>query len=235
MPLRGTAALAMWWDMAPDMKSEFEDWHSHEHFPERLAVPGFRRASRWSSATGGEGVFVMYELASHGVLSSDAYVRHLNTPTPWSTTMMPHHRNMVRSQCHVLASAGSTAARHALTLRLSPQGSRADDLLAALRPLCDTLAQRPGLVGAHLLRHETPAMAETTEQRIRNSADRFADWVFVVTGYAGEVLEGLLQVELAEDALCRRGAAQGMLGGLYTLSHSAVAEEFAGDRLPAPT
>ena len=65
MPLRGTAALAMWWDMAPDMKAEFEDWHSHEHFPERLGVPGFHRASRWTSASGGEAVFVMYDLASH--------------------------------------------------------------------------------------------------------------------------------------------------------------------------
>lgn len=224
----------MWWDMAPDMKSEFEHWHSHEHFPERLAVPGFRRASRWTSATGGEGVFVMYELASHGVLSSDAYVRHLNAPTPWSTKMMPHHRHMVRSQCHVLASAGSAAARHALTVRLSPREGRADELLAALRPLCDALAQRPGLVGAHLLRHETPVMAQTTEQRIRHSADRFADGVLVVTAYAGEVLEGLLQAELAEDALCRLGAAEGRVGGLYTLSHSAVAEEFVGDRASTP-
>ncbi len=74
MSLLGSAALAMWWDMAPEMKSEFEHWHSHEHFPERLAVPGFRRASRWTSADGGEGIFVMYELSSHAILSSPAYV-----------------------------------------------------------------------------------------------------------------------------------------------------------------
>ena len=84
MLLPGSAALAMWWDMAPEMKSEFEHWHSHEHFPERLGVPGFRRASRWTSVPGGEGIFVMYELTSYAILSSDAYVSHLNTPSPWS-------------------------------------------------------------------------------------------------------------------------------------------------------
>ena len=106
MLLLGKAALAMWWDMAPEMRAEFEDWHSHEHFPERLAIPGFRRGQRWRSATGGDGVFVMYELEGHEVLSSPHYLARLNAPTPWSTSMMPHHRNMVRSQSRVLESCG---------------------------------------------------------------------------------------------------------------------------------
>ena len=217
----------MWWDMAPEMKAEFEHWHSHEHFPERLAVPGFRRASRWTSASGGEGIFVMYELTSYAILSSDAYVSHLNTPTPWSARMMPHHRNMVRSQCHVLESSGSSAARHALTLRVSPLQGRADDLRAFFRTLCAALAQRPGIVGAHLLRHETPPVAETTEQRIRNSADRVADWVFVAVGYAAPALETLLRSDLAAPILRASGAAEGAISGLYTLSHSATSEDMA--------
>ncbi|RYF70955.1 MAG: hypothetical protein EOO22_13415 [Comamonadaceae bacterium] len=230
MSIPGSAALAMWWDMAPEMKSEFEDWHSHEHFPERLAVPGFRRASRWTSATGGEGIFVMYELASHAVLSSDAYVSHLNTPTPWSTKMMPHHRHMVRSQCHVLESGGASVARHALTVRVSPLQGRAEDLREFFRTLCAALVQRPGIVGAHLLRHQSPAIAETTEQRIRNSADSVADWVFVAIGYDASALESLGHADLAAAALRASGAAEGALSGLYVLSHSATAEDAASDR-----
>lgn len=227
MSLLDSAALAMWWDMAPEMRSEFEDWHSHEHFPERLGVPGFRRASRWTSATGGEGIFVMYELTSYAILSSTAYARHLNTPTPWSARMMPHHRNMVRSQCHVLESWGSSAARHALTLQVSPLQARADDLRAFFGTLCAALAQRPGIVGAHLLQHQTPPIAETTEQRIRNSADRVADWVFVAMGYEAPALEALVHADLASAALRASGAADGALSGLYTLSHSATPEDVA--------
>ncbi|RZL67473.1 MAG: hypothetical protein EOP77_04680 [Variovorax sp.] len=227
MSLLGTAALAMWWDMAPEMKSEFEDWHSHEHFPERLGVPGFLRASRWTSASDGEGVFVMYEIASHDVLSSDAYVRHLNTPTPWSTKMMPHHRHMVRSQCHVLESWGGSAARYALTVRVSPLHDRVDALRAFFRTRCAEWVRRPGLVGAHLLRHQTPPIAETTEQRIRNSADRVADWALVVFGYEAAALEKLGHVDLDSTALQASGAAEGEIRGLYTLSHSATAKDVA--------
>lgn len=224
MALLGKAALAMWWDMAPEVRSDFEDWHSHEHFPERLSVPGFRRATRWTDNSGGEGIFVMYELDGHEVLSSAAYLAHLNAPTPWSTKMMPHHRNMVRSQCRVLASFGGSVARHALTLRLSPKEGQADRLQAAITELAQNLASRPGLAGVHLLRHESPPIAQTTEQKIRGG-DKTADWVLVVCGYELHALETLAakgQGSLSETALIEMGAASADFSALYGLSNSAV-------------
>lgn len=227
MPLLGQAALAMWWDIAPDVRSGFEDWHSHEHFPERLGIPGFRRASRWSSASGGEGIFVLYELEGYGVLSSPHYLASLNSPTPWSTRMMPHHRNMVRSQCHVLESRGAGVARHALTVRLSPAPSRDDALREFCRSLIGNLVARPGLTGAHLLRHQSPPIAATTEQKLRNGADRTADWVFVACGYDAAALTALAQAELAADALAAQGAAPGAVSGLYLVSASATPADVA--------
>ena len=43
----GRAAVAMWWDVPPEVRAEWEDWHSHEHMPERLGIPGFLRGTRW--------------------------------------------------------------------------------------------------------------------------------------------------------------------------------------------
>ncbi len=212
----------MWWDMSPHMMAGFEDWHSHEHFPERLAVPGFLRGTRWTSAGGGEGVFQMYELESYGVLSSPGYVTRLNAPTPWSAKMMPEHRNMVRSQCHVLESRGGGVARQALTVRLSPVPRRDEALRVSFRALIDTLVMRPGLTGAHLLQHQTPPVAATTEQKIRGSADQYADWVLVVTGYAPQALASLADTELSGSALRKLGAAPGHTTGLYSLSCSAT-------------
>lgn len=114
MALLGKASLAMWWDVSATHRADFEHWHAHEHFPERLGIPGFRRATRWSSAEGGEGFFVMYELEDHAVLASAPYAARLNAPSPWSTRLMPLHRNMVRSQCQVLLTHGAVTARHAL-------------------------------------------------------------------------------------------------------------------------
>ena len=222
MSLLGSAALAMWWDVAADLRVEFEHWHAHEHFQERLCIPGFRRASRWTSAEGGEGFFVMYELADYEILASAAYVARLNAPTPWSIRMMPHHRNMVRSQCRVLESHGAVTARHVLTIRLAPDAGRAESLRRAMRALAHSVWMRPGLVGLHLLRHETPSLAATTEQKIRGNGDRVADWVLVACGYDAYALRALGEAELAEDALKALGAAPGTERHLYGLAYSAT-------------
>ena len=224
MALLGQAALAMFWNLAPEMRREFEDWHSHEHFRERLGIPGFRRATRWSSATGGEGCFQIYELERYETLSSPAYVERLNAPTPWSTRMMPHHRDMIRCQCRVLDSAGGNNARHLLTIRLSPADGRADELRAALKSLMAGLVDRPGFVGAHLLRHEAPAIATTTEQKIRGG-DQAADWIFLVNGYDLGEVESLANAELSAETLARLGARAEAASGIYTLSYAALPAE----------
>jgi hypothetical protein len=132
MALSGDSALAMWWDMAPDMRAEFEHWHSHEHFPERLALPGFLRPRAGRQRTAGKVSSSSTSCRTTGAQLA-RYVARLNAPTPWSTRLMPHHRNMVRSQTRVLHSHGAGVARHAMTLRLSPRDGEAQRLQAALR------------------------------------------------------------------------------------------------------
>ncbi|WP_280151654.1 hypothetical protein [Piscinibacter sp. XHJ-5] len=225
MSLLGKAALAMWWDIAPEVKADFEHWHAHEHFPERLGIPGFRRATRWSSASDDGGMFVMYELDAFEVLSSPPYVARLNAPTPWSQRLMPHHRNMVRSQCHVLESHGGGVARHALTMRFSPAAGREAELRAFFAAFSGSMANQPGFTGGHLLKHQAPDIAATTEQKIRNNADQAADWVFVACGYELSALERLTRTDLSEERLHSRGATPGGANGLYTVSCSATATD----------
>jgi hypothetical protein len=222
MALLGTAALAMWWDMAPALRDEFEHWHSHEHFPERLALPGFERATRWRDNEG-EGFFVLYELARHEDLASPAYLARLNAPTPWSVQLMPHHRNMVRSQARVLASHGGGVAAHALTLRLSPSDGAADRLRQHLAGLLRALPLRPGLAGAHLLQTDAPPLPQATrEQQIRGNADRAADWILLVCGYDPQALQALLREELADTPLAEAGAATAALVKAHRLCLSMV-------------
>jgi hypothetical protein len=220
MALLGQAVLAMWWEVSAESRAELEHWHAHEHFPERLALPGFRRASRWTAVDDGEGFFVMYELDDHAVLASAPYVARLNAPSPWSTRMMPLHRGMVRSQCKVLQSHGAVTARHALTIRLSPRDAEA--LQRGLGELAAVVVQRPGVVGLHLLRHEPSALAVTAEQQIRGNADRAADWVVVACGYDLAALRSLDAAELGETALQAMGAAPGAVRRLYGLAYSAT-------------
>ena len=227
MALLGASALAMWWDIASEIREDFEDWHAHEHFPERMSIPGFRRGTRYANAAGGDGMFVIYEIDDHAVLSSPAYVSRLNAPTPWSTRLMPHHRHMVRSQCRVLASRGGSIAGHALTLRLTPVPGADERLQRYLRELVMELPGRPGLTAAHLLRHQDPHVAMTTEQKIRDQADRVADCVFLVCGYRLETLELLRTAELSDELLREHGAAEGMSGATYAMACSATSVDVA--------
>ncbi len=212
----------MWWNIVPHARADFQHWHSHEHFPERLGIPGFRRATRWLEAGGANGVFVLYELDAYEVLSSPAYLARLNDPSPWSVRMMPLHQDMVRAQCHVLASHGGAVARHAMTLRLSALPGGMGGLATRLALLARDLSSRPGMAGVHLLRHETPGVPETAEQKIRPTPDQSADLVLVVCAYDEQAIDAVHEGPFSRDALAALGAASGVESARYGLAHSAV-------------
>jgi hypothetical protein len=199
----GTAAVAFWCDVALEIKDEFDDWHAHEHMPERLAIPGFLRGSRWVSVDGRNSYFVLYELASLEVLTAGPYLERLNNPTPWSTKMMPHHRNMVRSLCRVQSSFGLGLGELMLTVRLA----QSPDVVQL-----PAFPARKGLVAAHLLRDAGAVQgAQTAEQKIRGG-DQTADWIVLVNGY------GIDAVTQASDEL--GGAAPGAITRIYRLAYT---------------
>ena len=41
MALVGDAFLAMWHDIEPASWNDYMEWHTREHMPERLSIPGF--------------------------------------------------------------------------------------------------------------------------------------------------------------------------------------------------
>ncbi len=225
MTLLGQAAVAMWWDIAPPRRAEFQNWHSHEHFPERMSIPGFLRGSRWASAEGTDGFFVLYELAAYSTLTSSHYLARLNDPTPWSRKMMPFHRNMIRSQCCIVESFGGGIARSMMTMRLSPQDDRADSLRAYLQKVMSALPLRPGLTGAHLLFTQTPDAALTQEQQIRGG-DAVADWIVLVSGYDATALSGLADADLGTGVLTGVGAMPELHRALFDLDDATTPADF---------
>jgi hypothetical protein len=218
MSLLGKAAVAMWWNVRAEQRSEWGDWHSHEHFPERLGIPGFRRGSRWTSALDAEGFFVLYELEQYETLTSKGYLDRLNAPTPWSQKMMPHHLNMVRSQCRLASSFGGGVAAALATIRLSPKAGRESGLKDMLSQTLLGCVDKPGLTGGHLLMTDTPkTSAPTTEQQIRGS-DGTADWIVLLSGYDGEAVRRAVEDGLSATALHQAGAQEKPTFGRYNLA-----------------
>jgi hypothetical protein len=213
----GQAAVAIWCDIAPAARKEFDHWHAHEHMPERLSIPGFLRGSRWVTAEGA--YFMLYEAQAEATVTTGPYLERLNNPTPWSRKMMPQHRNMVRSACRVRCAYGAGLGRALLTVRFSPQLGCEEQLEAWLAAeLLPGLASRKGLLAAQLLRNiASPATAQTTEQKIRGG-DAAADWIVLVGGYDAEAVAALAAGEMHEAAMAARGAGPGTLGRVYRLA-----------------
>ena len=214
----------MWWDVSPEARPEWEDWHTHEHMPERLAIPGFLRGTRWVAQSGEASYFVLYETANLKTMTRGAYLERLNNPTPWSRQMMPHHRNMVRSLCRVRAAFGGGLAHAVATIRFSPSRGRRNSLLKWLATeVMPPLPSRRGLAAAYLLESlPTDAAPPTAEQQIRGG-DMRADCVLLVSGYDADAVRTMVAEDLRE--LEANGVAPGRVDGLYRCAYSLTAKD----------
>jgi hypothetical protein len=185
------------------MKAEFEDWHTREHMPERLAIPGFLRGTRWIAESGEPSYFVSYEVTSLETISAGAYLERLNNPTPWSRKMMPHHRNMVRSLCALRTGWGGGLPQVLATVRFRPPATG-----------LPALPRHKGLTGAHLLESQPMAGApQTAEQKIRGG-DRTADWVLLVGGYDVEAVKN----DVTDELVAQPGCTVGLYRPAYSLT-----------------
>lgn len=61
-------------DIDAEAIAEHDDWHTHEHLPERLSIPGFLRGTRWVAVQGQPRYCVLYEVADLATLRSPAHL-----------------------------------------------------------------------------------------------------------------------------------------------------------------
>jgi hypothetical protein len=223
MPLLGSAAVLLSFDVAPEAITQHDDWHTHEHLAERLSIPGFLRGTRWIAVSGQPRYLVLYEVSEIGVLTSAAYLDRLNNPSPWTSKIMAYYRNMSRGLCSVTGSFGLGIGHLAAVLRFRPE-SGMDAVLrrCLLQDVLPELPSKPGLGSVHLLEGSiAPQM--TNEQRVRG-ADSKIDWALLLSGYDEEVLKELRQDLLGATHLERHGAID-VVEAMYRLDYSLACGE----------
>lgn len=194
MPLKTNAFLAIWHDFDPAQEAEWHRWHTIEHMPERVGVPGFRAGRRYmSDSVARHRCFTMYEGDDVSVFNSPAYLERLNNPTPWTKAVSTIFRDFMRGACRVVATAGGDAAcpviaGHVLSIRLS--GSLATGGDAKAKALAEAVAKMPTVVGVHVAVCERAVTnVETTERKARSgTGEQPLDGVVVVESYDRKVL-----------------------------------------------
>jgi hypothetical protein len=183
MAMRTDAVLAVWNDVLPPFEAEFNDWYVRDHFPDRLAIPGFRRGRRWLSTDAAPRYFTFYEIDDVGVMHSPAYLARHENPTDWTRKIMPAFVGMNRSTCRVTARLGNGDGGVAAVVRLAPSAGAA----AALRTwvasdALPSIMRLPGIVGGCLWELDAAASRrpDTAETRLRATPDAVVDWVLVI-------------------------------------------------------
>src|SRR5690606_33492639 len=85
----------------------YDLWHTREHVPERIAVPGMLGARRYVRSAGPLPEYLtVYAMEDTAVLASQPYRNLLAGPTPWSQAMRPAFRGFMRLCCRRAWSGG---------------------------------------------------------------------------------------------------------------------------------
>jgi hypothetical protein len=71
--------LLMMTDIDPANEADFNRWYEEEHLDERMRIPGFLNARRFTALEGGPKYLALYDLESPEVLQSAPY-RHVVGP-----------------------------------------------------------------------------------------------------------------------------------------------------------
>jgi hypothetical protein len=226
MALYSNAAMIMFYDVAPGAVDDHDDWHTHEHIPERVSIPGFLRGSRWTAEEGGPRYMMMYEVAGVEVLTGAAYLERLNNPTPWTSRIMTSLRGMTRGFYRLSAGSGLGLGGTLLPIRHSAAAGKESELRGWLAGILPGVASTPGIASAYLFEPAArPVM--TKEQSIRGK-DAEASSVLLVSGYDRDLMSAAVDRELGAESFRQHGAAESVRA-TYRLAYSLSKMEVASD------
>lgn len=195
MALVGDGLLALWHDIEPGSWDEYMEWHTREHMPERVSIPGFRLGKRLINREISRYRYgTIYCGDNVEVFRSPAYLERLNNPTDWSCRVQPTFRNFLRVACTRLVSKGQGEGGAVATIRLGFAGDDGEQRLnRGAAALADALLDITGVCCAHvaLARSEVSAV-RTRETEIRPEMEETGfDALIVVEGSGHPELEAV--------------------------------------------
>ena len=220
MGLAGKALVAIWNDIAAEMREDFFEWHPREHMVERLGIPGFLRGRRYAALEADVEFLTLYEVADTDVLLSEVYMHRVANPTPWSAKTLPSFRNNVRGACRVHFTDGVAMGGFLCTVRLQAEAGRETALIDALTSkLMPLLCERPRITGAHFVENDVSLTAGNAGQQ-RGRVIALPHLVVLVEGSTAEGVRAAVREVLPASVLVSLGAKAEITSGLYQLEYS---------------
>jgi len=151
MTLRGNAFMAIWHDVRPEAEHEYSLWHTREHMPERVGVPGFERGRRYVCLEPRE-IPVLHSLRGHDSrrLPIERYREHLNAPTLWTSRLQRTTSISSVPRVRRLQASGPESGERSPTIRLNFESGGAEDFRRGAGTLAEQILKLDGVSGAHV-------------------------------------------------------------------------------------
>jgi hypothetical protein len=219
--LAGEAVVAIWNGIAAEGRDAFYDWHTNEHMPERVGIPGFRRGRRYLAATldTQPAFFTLYEVDTMQVLQGQDYAGRHADPTPATRAAMVNFRDTVRSIARVAVSHGPGMGGALLTIRFTLDAPH----LLAIRALLRAAGEARRVTGAHLCLSNVEASSVRTAE-MKDRRDEPPPACFIMVEATDEAaLAGVLE----ERALLGAGAKGPFARGIYRLEYTRMKTGFS--------
>jgi hypothetical protein len=171
MDWRGASFLVIANSVAPAALADYEAWHSFEHVPERLTMPGFLGGRRFVRGRGQERRFLtLYDLDSPDALETPEYRHLLANPTPASRLMRPLMGDFRRFVYRERARFGAGCGSHLGFLRWVAREDGAQDDVAALAAMIGQSGIAALRIGASKDTQPHPAFAADPALSLRHTA-----------------------------------------------------------------
>lgn len=165
---RAAAMLCIWHDVEAGHVDEYLRWHTFEHLPERLALPGFSFARRYELAEGpGQRFLCVVDVRAIADFDSLEYRARLDAPSEWTRRLMPHYARVHRSLCSKLWELGTAVTGLTACIRIAGGADRSLSGAIGARGLA---AQRLACAQLGVL-DEAVSGRDSEEKRLRRSED----------------------------------------------------------------
>ena len=208
MSLMGAAVLVNWGGVLEDKEIEYNQWHSLEHMPERISLPGFLKGFRAQGEPGTQiedRYFMMYEVKNKEIFVPKKYLDRLNNPTKWTKEILSSYISPSRTVCSVIASKSKGFSSFLAIIRFLDPYIVNKFNVEKLKLSIPQIIKLVGVTGMHVfLGDNTFGQMKTEEKKYRSSQgldDQVVSQAIIIEGLNYSALRKAVESFVVENSI----------------------------------
>ena len=207
MSLMEAAVLVNWGGILEEKEIDYNQWHSMEHMPERISLPGFLRGFRAQGEPGThieDKYFMMYEAEKKEIFVSKNYIQRLNNPTKWTKEILSSYISPSRTVCSVIASKSIGFSSFLATIRFLDFDIENKFNVEKLKLSIPQIIKLVGVTGMHVLLGDNTFGQMKTEEKntyFQGLDDEVVSQAIIIEGLNYSALRKAVESFVVENSI----------------------------------